>query len=52
MISQPRVNFTWPYVEVLDFTDNKLNDYYEVLHLLNDNSVKKDTIKIIGVKGN
>eukprot|EP00347_Sterkiella_histriomuscorum_P015088 403358362 len=52
MISQHRAIYTWPYVEVLDITDNKLNDYYEILHLLNDNTIKKDTIKIIGVRGN
>jgi len=39
-------------LEILDFTFNKLNDYYEVLHLVNDNAVRRDIIRVIATKGN
>ncbi|CDW88747.1 UNKNOWN [Stylonychia lemnae] len=52
MVSQHKTQFIWPFLEILDFTFNKLNDYYEVLHLVNDNAVKKDVIRIIATKGN
>jgi len=43
---------TWPHIEIIDFTCNKLNDFYEIFHLINGNIVRKETIKIIAVKGN
>lgn len=52
MISSIRTTILWPYLEVLDFTYNKLNDFYEVLHILNGGIIRKELLKIIAIKGN
>ena len=42
----------WPNMEVIDITSNKLNDFYEILHLLNGTALRRDVIKVIAIKGN
>jgi hypothetical protein len=42
----------WSYLEVLDLTYNKLNDYDEILELINGIVVRKDVIKMVAIKGN
>lgn len=42
----------WPHLEVIDFTFNKLNDFYEVVYILNGGIVRKEVIKVIAIKGN
>jgi hypothetical protein len=42
----------WPHLEIFDLTNNKLNDYDEILQLKNGMALRKEVIKIIGIKGN
>lgn len=42
----------WPHLQILDLTSNKLNDFHEILQLLNSNALRREVLRIIGVKGN
>ena len=42
----------WPNLEILDLTNNKLNDFEEVLQMASGMAMRKETIKAICVKGN
>jgi len=46
------VPVTWPSLEVLDLSHNKLNDFDEVRDLLSGMCLKRGVIKIVAVKGN
>jgi len=37
---------------VLDLSFNKLNDFEEVLELMNGYAVRKGTIRVVAIKGN
>lgn len=39
-------------MEVIDFTYNKLNDLYEIMHIVNGGVVRKEIVKCIAIKGN
>ena len=42
----------WPYLEVFDLTFNKLNDFYEILQIVNGTALRKEILKILALKGN
>jgi hypothetical protein len=52
LISSIRLTILWPHLEVLDLSYNKLNDFYEVMHLINGGIVRRDLVKTISIKGN
>lgn len=39
-------------MEVIDFTHNKLNDFYEIMHVVNGGVIRKEVFKCIAIKGN
>jgi len=53
MFKYPESNdVIWPHMEVLDLNHNKLNDFYEIVQLLNGTALRKHVIKIIAIRGN
>ena len=42
LISSIRLTILWPHLEVLDLSYNKLNDFYEIMHLLNGGILRRE----------
>jgi hypothetical protein len=51
-VRQYHCSLVWPHIEVIDLTNNKLNDIHEILHLFDGQIVRKELIKFVGIKGN
>ena len=42
----------WPYLEVLDLSNNKLNDFDEIVDIFNGSVLNKIQFKMVAVGGN